>query len=76
MQAKDINDAEILAAVELDMKVRGTEGFGAAWSTLCERSFPHVPPKVVRAKLRSLTKRGLLQGCNCGCRGDFLPLGQ
>ena len=30
-----------------------------------------VPPKVVMAKLRSLIKRGLLDGCACGCRGDF-----
>lgn len=29
------------------------------------------PEKVVLAKLRSLVKRGLLDGCACGCRGDF-----
>lgn len=27
--------------------------------------------KVVLAKLRSLIRRGLLDGCYCGCRGDI-----
>lgn len=35
----------------------------AIWST--------VPPKVIRAKLDTLIKRGKLTGCTCGCRGDF-----
>jgi hypothetical protein len=29
------------------------------------------PEKVLRAKMRSLYKRGLVGGCPCGCRGDF-----
>jgi hypothetical protein len=29
------------------------------------------PPKVLLAKLRRLVARGLLDGCACGCRGDF-----
>jgi hypothetical protein len=29
------------------------------------------PPKVLLAKLRRLVTRGLLDGCGCGCRGDF-----
>lgn len=29
------------------------------------------PEKVLLAKLRALVKRGLLDGCPCGCRGDF-----
>lgn len=28
-------------------------------------------PNLVRAKMRSLIKRGLVSGCTCGCRGDF-----
>lgn len=30
-----------------------------------------IPWKVVNAKLAKLIKRGLLDGCTCGCRGDF-----
>lgn len=35
------------------------------------RLFPEAPEKVVLAKLRSLIKRKLINGCPCGCRGDF-----
>ncbi len=30
-----------------------------------------IPIKVYFAKLRALHKRGLIGGCQCGCRGDF-----
>lgn len=33
-----------------------------------------MPEKVVRAKARKLIARGLLDGCPCGCRGDFMAL--
>ena len=29
------------------------------------------PDKLVLAKMRQLIKRGLVEGCGCGCRGDF-----
>lgn len=29
------------------------------------------PPKVLLAKLASMIRRGLIDGCDCGCRGDF-----
>lgn len=32
---------------------------------------PPIPEKVVLAKARRLIKRGLIDGCCCGCRGDF-----
>lgn len=35
------------------------------------RDFPNVPPKVVLAKAKRLVRRGLIDGCTCGCRGDF-----
>lgn len=30
------------------------------------------PERVLVAKLRSLRRRRLVQGCTCGCRGDFV----
>lgn len=32
---------------------------------------PGVPWKVVLAKFRRVRDRGLVDGCDCGCRGDF-----
>ncbi len=31
-----------------------------------------VPYKVGRAAMANLIKRGLVDGCTCGCRGDFV----
>lgn len=71
MKAADLDDLVTLSAVALDAKERGST-LGACTWTLAERSFPQVPQKVVAAKLRQLMKRGLLTGCSCGCRGDWL----
>jgi len=30
------------------------------------------PAKVVMAKMASLIRRGLVDGCTCGCRGDYV----
>ena len=30
-----------------------------------------VPEKLVLGKMRVLIRRGLVDGCPCGCRGDF-----
>jgi len=30
-----------------------------------------IPEKVVLAKAKRLIRRGLIDGCGCGCRGDF-----
>lgn len=32
---------------------------------------PVFPPAVILAKASQLMKRKLLDGCDCGCRGDF-----
>jgi hypothetical protein len=37
----------------------------------CPVEYPHMPEKVVLAKARRLVRRGLLDACTCGCRGDF-----
>lgn len=69
-QAKDMPDLDVLAAV------RATQGrYGVArWSMLTdiEGEFAAWPPKLVLAKLRKLMTRGLVDGCDCGCRGDFV----
>jgi len=32
---------------------------------------PGTPPKLALAKMATLIRRGLVNGCTCGCRGDF-----
>lgn len=65
MKAADISDAIMLEAVAAEMT-----GIGASiWEVA--KHFPDVPFKVVRAKLDKLVRRKILNGCCCGCRGDF-----
>lgn len=71
-QAKQITDALILKAV------RGAQGSSSASRWDIHAIFPNTPKKVVDAKLRAATMRGLLEGCNTfrcahgkGCRGNY-----
>lgn len=34
-------------------------------------ALPEFPEKVLAAKLRRLVAQGVIDGCTCGCRGDF-----
>lgn len=61
MQAKDIPDTAILSRIR---SIWG--GFAMLWEI-----WPELPEKLVRAKLRKLYFRDLINGCPCGCRGDF-----
>ena len=70
MQAKDIPEWPIIAFLA------GRHGVGAHWFFNGEDSVRSVipegtPDKVLLAKMRALIKRGLVDGCCCGCRGDF-----
>jgi len=66
MQAADIDDWEFLnlvAAYNLD-----EDRWALVWDM---QAYFDVPFKVIRAKARKLLRRGLMDGCHCGCRGDF-----
>lgn len=69
IQAKDLDEAPILDVVRALWIEKGSCSRWAVADTL-----PLVPPKVVLAKLRAMVKKGLLDGCPCGCRGDFIPV--
>lgn len=62
VQAKSISDVVALQLVSAHPKA-------TIWDL--QARLQEYPPKVVRAKLAALVKRGLLAGCTCGCRGDF-----
>lgn len=82
-QAKDIPDQLLLAAVDITITITGRSA--TRWDVeailggqpIPRESFNDdidgVPSKVVLAKARRLIKRGLLKGCDCGCRGDWTP---
>lgn len=66
MQAKDIPEKPILAFLaSRDRSATHWQGY--------ENSIPAngFPEKVLLAKLRAMIRKGLIDGCACGCRGDF-----
>lgn len=66
MQAKDIPDEPILRLLET------RNGEWTLWWDITKAMPEGVPEKVVLAKMASLIRRGLVDGCACGCRGDFV----
>jgi hypothetical protein len=68
VQAKDITDAEVLAAHAV-VKSRWAANWSTTWDL--QAALSPYPPKVVLAKLRSMNRRKVLLGCGCGCRGDW-----
>ena len=74
MKASDISDEQMLAAVRSDIAERRAS-IGACTWTLAERE--GWPRKVAGAKLdMMMRRRGLVDGCNCGCRGDWTIVGE
>ena len=66
MKAADITEEAMLAAIRRDTAERGIP----AWTqTMAVRE--GWPWKVALAKLRRMKWRGLIDGCECGCRGDW-----
>lgn len=84
MQAKDLDDVDVLRTIDrLGHEWAGqpwppglTRPPGLKPAAWCMRwdldaAYPEAPSKVVLAKCKALIRRRLLDGCTCGCRGDY-----
>lgn len=72
MQAKDIPELPVLEFVrDHSLNVLGALIFPGSERSVGLSMPAETPQKVALAKMRSLLKRGLVDGCGCGCRGDF-----
>ncbi len=77
MKASDVNEEEIITAI-LNSPINPLTN-KPSWATHWQ-GFPNSIPdqgflqKVLLAKLRAMKKRGLIEGCGCGCRGDWVVL--
>lgn len=73
-KAADIADETVLALIR-ELRQPTTYGsqryLGVPRSELEDR-LASFPGKVVQAKTRSMMKRGLLDGCDCGCGAFWL----
>lgn len=70
MQCKDIPDRPILEMLAKNPKQWHT-WYDGKWNVR-EAMPPDTPPKLVLAKMRMMIRRGVVDGCPCGCRGDFV----
>jgi hypothetical protein len=73
MQTKDITDDVMLAALASTRGMHGVPTWSSLWDVQAHLDSVH--PKLVLSKLRSMVKRRIIDGCGCGCRGDFRLLG-
>lgn len=48
---------------------------GVPLEALVDEEVPGVPWKIVLAKAKRLINRKIIDGCPCGCRGDFEIIG-
>lgn len=70
MQCKDIPDMPILKHLAKHPSHWHTLHPGYRGS-IDKAMPPNTPANLVRAKMKTLISRGLVDGCACGCRGDF-----
>ena len=70
MQAKDIPEQPILDFLaNLPQPATWFPGYPNS----IQNAMPEgTPDKVALAKMSSMVRRGLIKGCSCGCRGDFV----
>jgi len=84
MQAKDIPDMDFIRAVLTVGIIRRSRmtmrwdvqamlaGYPVDWPREDREDIERkIPAKVVMAKAARLINRGWLDGCSCGCRGDY-----
>lgn len=71
MQCKDIPDVPVLQFLT-KLGDRWANWFGPEFDNSVTHAMPAgTPEKLALGKMRMLMKRGLVDGCGCGCRGDF-----
>lgn len=78
MQCKDIPDKPILEFIARHSKIIDGRDYGwCNWYFCDEKDVsqampPETPEKLRLAKMKQLIHRGVVDGCDCGCRGDFV----
>lgn len=70
IQCKHIPDLPILQFLD-GLKGQWATWFGGSCRSVRQAMPTGTPVKLAQAKMRQLIRRGLVDGCGCGCRGDY-----
>jgi hypothetical protein len=80
MQVKHIPDDAVITLIKslshtsriywTDSGYANFETTSASWYDI-QKLWDNIPPKLILAKLRNMERRGLIDGCPCGCIGSF-----
>lgn len=70
--ARDIDNADFVFAI-LTVGARKRTRMTLRWDVQAELEIKYgpIPEKIITAKARRLIDSGLIEGCCCGCRGDY-----
>lgn len=72
MKASDLSDERILSVLrQHEGRWHTSLGPSEFMPHVYDPAYPDAPRKVLTAKLRSMKRRGLINGCECGCRGNW-----
>lgn len=71
MKCADISTEAILQFLAKHQGEWCTWGEGYSMTTIRDAMPPGTPEKLQLAKMKILIKKGLVSGCDCGCRGDY-----
>ena len=73
MNCKDIPDIPILEfLLKMSESGMGCGCWFSGFENSVRNAMPDVPDKLAIAKMARLIRRGLVDGCGCGCRGDYV----
>ena len=67
MKTANLKTDLILATITKVAK--GPSKWACLWDI--QKELKDFPEKIVLSKLKNLLRKGKIQGCTCGCRGDF-----
>ncbi|MDO8728356.1 MAG: hypothetical protein Q7K26_00525 [bacterium] len=75
MSAKDIPEVAVLQFLESLNGAPATwfDNEGGLFANSIQHGMPAgIPPKIALAKIAAMIRKKLVDGCACGCRGDFI----
>lgn len=70
MKTSDIPDLPVLEFLAAQDRW-ATHGKGYSMPTVADAMPPGTHVKLQLSKMASMLRRGLVDGCDCGCRGDW-----